>query len=269
MFNGVFFILVVPPYSLQVPYEQLGESFSAEFCAHITFQMAKLEDKVYVLYKAPNRIHVYNISKPYSILEEFSVKHLQSPCDVAACATSNCLYVTDQETRCIWKIVPRDRQVTRWLSDLGEPFTVSVSNDGGVIIPRDGQPSFVEIYNSDAVLILSVRLPEEIQHPTRVVETPTGNIIILHRCRDDLSSVVLSEVTANGNIVNRFAPGDDEELLNDGCRLAIVIDSDDFVVFTSDCDNNRAIVFDSKLEKGEIVNFDDADIEDDNTNTEE
>ena len=244
---------------MHCPPEEFGFQSSSHCQLYVTFQLAALEDKVYVMHKVSNRIHVYNISKPFSILEWFTVKDFKSPHDVAACAISNCLYVTDLETRCIWKIVPSDRQATRWLSNLEEPFTLSVSNDGRVIVPRDGQPSFVEIYNSYSVLIQSVQLPEQIQHPKRAIETPTGNVILLHRCSNH-SVIVLSEVTKNGDIVHRFLSGDEGEVLNDGCRLAIIL-NEDFIeensqVAVIDCDNSKVIIFNSELNIHNVMNSD-------------
>src|SRR6218665_492649 len=263
----VLIIVVVPPFSVHTQFEELEKSLPGLgiVCAGMTCQLLGLEDKVYMIYEASNRIQVFNPRIPFSVLEEIRVKDLKSPYDVAACATSNCLYVTDLETRCIWKIMPSDRQATRWLSNLGEPFTLSMSSDGRVIVPRDGQPSFVEIYNSDAVLVQNVRLPAEIQHAKRVIETPTGNLILLHRCSNH-SSVVLSAVTKNGDTVHRYTPGDEGELLNDGCRLSIVPDGNNFHVLAIDCDNRRTIEFKSDIKEGVIINSDYTAVNNNNSN---
>lgn len=266
-------VVVVPPFSIQFSTEALKDilpGIAVPF-ASLTFRLQKLEDKVYVMYEASNRIHVYDISNPFYILEEFFVKELKSPYDVAACSTSNCLYVSDLESLCIWKIAPSDRQATLWSSVIGKPYTISVLSDGRVIIPRDGKPSSVEIYTSDAVLIEVAWLPEEIQHPMRVVETPTGSFIVLHRCINT-SSVVLSVVAKNGNTVNRFTSGDKGVLLSDGCGLSIMVDEDDiddFAVVATDCDNSKIIVFDSELKTLSFVNSDGTTDIDDNSDTEQ
>lgn len=89
----------------------------------------------------------------------------------------------------------------------------------------------------------------------RVEETPTGNFIILHRCTNS-NSVVLLEVTKNGDTAHRYTPGDVGEVLNDGCRLVIWPNKksiDNFEVFALDYDNSRIIYFGSDLATKGII----------------
>src|SRR6218665_3255810 len=103
---------------------------------------------------------------------------------------------------------------------------------------NDSSPILM-IYGSDAVLIRSIHLPTDIEHPVHAVETSIGNFIILHLWEEkaehwssvrahEMSYWVVSEVTRDGQeVIQRFIPAHEAQKLN--YPRYISLDSDDRV----------------------------------------
>lgn len=215
---------------------------------------------------------VFEDRSPFAIQRRVKVQEIRRPWDMGSSRMQNCLYVTDLESQSIWKIAGDDYKLTRWLSGIGAPFTISVSGEGQVCLTRTGQPqSSLEIYGPDSQLCLYVLLPEDIKFPLHAVETSTGNFVIMYRrrspqeTRDSEGLIVsdspdressggnlmwgVSEVTRDGSVViNCFVPADEPERLNHPEHLAV-----DSEVFVADTRNDRVIQLNSNLTWNKIL----------------
>lgn len=214
---------------------------------------------------------VFEDGSPFGLQRRIRVQEIRRPWDMVSSRVDNCLYVTDLESRSIWKIEGGDDyKLTLWLSGIGAPFTLSLSGDGQLCLTRIGQPlSSLEIYGPDSQLCLSILLPEEMKDTLHAVETSTGNFVILYRrspiqktkdserrtggsdSPDGVSSGGnlmwgVSEVTRDGlMVINSFVPADESKRLNHPEHLVSSVDSD--LVFVADTRNDRVIQLNSDL----------------------
>lgn len=204
--------------------------------------VTKLQNNIYVLTFRPNRILIYDDQNSFELQEELNIDQIFCPQEMAGSEVSDCLYISDSGSRCVWKITPRDHQITRWLPDYS--WALSVLNDGKVIMPRWGQLFSLEMYGEDGSLVRRLKLPVDIEIPKHVVETSKGNLVVSHWCQSRKAWTV-SELTRDGQIMRSYNPLNELQKLDDPCYLSI--DSENRV-YVADCFNkNRVIVLDSKL----------------------
>ena len=168
--------------------------------------VAYLRDKFYVVCDDSGSIFVYDVAPHYTRLDDIPLPcggddDQLSPCDLAACATTLGLYVTDCNRDCIWYISVIDRvTVTRWKNGIGDPYRLSVTADGMVIVPGEGQ---LNIFRPDGILELTVPLSNEVADPQHSVRTSAGTFIIA------TGDGKIVEVSAEGCII-RLCRGDVE-----------------------------------------------------------
>lgn len=203
-----------------------------------------LGNNIYILSPSSNSIFVHQDKEPFQKLREIQTKAIKSPVDIASCQKSNCLYVTDQKSSCLWKVnASQNDQIIKCLDGIGEPYTLSVSSDGCVLMTRCGSPSKLETYYPDTDKGGSIELPEEVDEPQHAVRTSTGNFIVSYG-KKDRKFWSLMEVTTSGQIVRRHDSKKTFQQLNGSYHLAIDINDRVIVV---DFYNNRVMLLDSKL----------------------
>lgn len=105
-------------------------------------------------------IRVFEDTAPFDLLMLIPLDEIGIPCDLKLSAASQCLYVVDLNSSCIWKItLEDDHQVTKWLCSLKRVLGIVVTSDGRVVVLHVDETSSeqsVEIYGSDAVSIRTV-----------------------------------------------------------------------------------------------------------------
>jgi len=139
---------------------------------------------------------------------ELPVEGISVPVDMALSNKFNCLYITESSKHRVWKITlsSPENKVEVWLdSGAGDPFTLSVTNDGRVVMVKRGSPPSLDIYDPDAKLLLPLNLPTPMLKPNHAVETSKGNLIVSY------DSVIVArvqagicEITKAGQIISRF-----------------------------------------------------------------
>lgn len=229
--------------------------------------VAKLRNQLFVLSRSFAAspplctILVFEDRCPFKLQQKLEFKKIRYPRNIDSVERDNCLYVTDSETRCIWKISPEERQedgetkhtllessaVSRLRS-----FTVTVTNGGQILIVNPRRSAF--LFCESEFKFCSpdlIKLPIEIDSPYQVVENSEGNFIFLHRTyietdlnNDDLWNI--SEVSRNGNTIIRQVVGIDKRWLAGDGSVFLCVDPDDRV-FLADTDNGRLILLDSCL----------------------
>lgn len=180
------------------------------------------ENKIYTLLQAPKSLRVYEAREPFALQKIINIDEVQNPEDLAYSTTSNCLYITDEDDECIWKIDLRNDRVTKWLFPMSEPFTLSMSTEGYVLILKGNIISWhLEIYGSDAVLQRRIQLPNEIREPQHAIQTPTGDFIISHSMILPPSKIwVISKVSSDGQVLSKYIPLNVSEECRAPCHLA-------------------------------------------------
>jgi len=90
-----------------------------------------LNNKIFVVYDELPLIVVYMSDEPYTRLPNISINGLKFPQDIAA--GSSCLYVSDIDSRAIWRVKAADSKVDKWLSGLAA-MSVSVTSEEKLVL---------------------------------------------------------------------------------------------------------------------------------------
>lgn len=214
--------------------------------------VTRLQNMLYVLSSSTlfrySSIHVYQADSPFVQLRDLKTKDVAKPNDIAACHINNCLYVTDEgNSKCVWRITLPDDRVTRWLSGIDWPLTLSVSKtDGTVHILRQNSPSVLESYSPAGIRTNTVSLPLNIDKPQQAIETKSGGEFVVSYGWKD--SQVLSHglclLARDGSVVRQFYPRDGVRQMN--CPLHLTVDEDGRV-YVVDSLKNRVVLFDQQL----------------------
>ena len=207
--------------------------------------VAYSDNKIYTLQDGPKSLHVYGDREPFALQKSIQINEVQDPEDLAYSNSSNCLYITDKGEQCIWKIDLRNDQVTKWLRQISQPYRLSVSTEGHVLILKESNSFwYIEIYRSDAVLQRRLQLPNEILEPQHAILSSTGDFIIAH-FTVLWSSSGLSKLSSDGHIVNRFIPRNVAEQFIHLNHLAF--DSVYKRLFALDINGNKVTLLDADL----------------------
>jgi len=235
--------------------------------------VTKLRNEIYVLFDtgySPDvfRIRVFEDRYPFHLQTKIKGEEIRDSTDIVSSEKENCLYFSDTETKCVFKLTrEKDDQhkIIKWLTTDYRPETMSVSRDGELLMINRLSHSLM-IYGSDAELIRSIPLTRYIKDLYHAVETSIGNFIIMNRqetekdkhkhwseIRKDVSNrgYDVSELTRDGQmVIRRFIPSIKTQQLAHNCYLSI--DSDDRV-FVADPVNDRVILLDSDLKWNRIL----------------
>ena len=95
-----------------------------------------------------------------------------------------------------------EHRLTEWLTKEAWPYTLSLSNEGHLLVLRQGEPfSQLEVYSLNATLIRSLHLRQDIKKPHHVVQTSDGNFIISHQLnKASTGPWVISQLTNDGAV---------------------------------------------------------------------
>lgn len=145
---------------------------------HVVFGVTYLKDNIYLL--SNQRLLAYQRDSPYlrNIFDDIAIPEIGGPVDIAACHRTSCLYISDQEKFCVWRILVDEQRIFKWLLEVGEPFSRSVTRAGRVLIPRSEPEPCMDVYNSRADLLSHFLLPCKSWQPLHAVETVNQSIIL-------------------------------------------------------------------------------------------
>lgn len=171
------------------------------------FGIAIIQAKICLLCLSPNAIIVYKEEDLTNPCDELFLDDVVTPMDMAHSKESNCLYITDKSTSSVWRIAfpsSSDNKVHRWLdSAAADPFTLSVTNDGRLVMVIRGPSSCLDIYHPDAQLLLHLELPTPILRPNHAVETSKGTLVVSYDEDVGVQGGVC-EITKEGQFMSRF-----------------------------------------------------------------
>ena len=123
--------------------------------------VTKLRNEIYILLKArdgvPSRIRGFNDRYPFRLQTEIKAEEINGQSDIGSSENENCLYLSDNDERCIWKIIRETddkHKIIKWLIIDYKPWHLSVSRDDELLMINYSTHSLM-IYGSDAELIRS------------------------------------------------------------------------------------------------------------------
>jgi len=144
--------------------------------------------KGYVLTKdGIRRIYVFEDRYPFRLQTEIKANKISYLVDIGSSEKENCLYVSDFQEKCVWKITRETDdtyKIIKWLTTDYAPQTMSVSRYGELLINNQSSQSLM-IYGSDSELIRSIPLTRDSKYSGDVVETSIGNFIFIHLHEDE------------------------------------------------------------------------------------
>ena len=262
----------------------------------IVYGVTKLRNEIYLLCRSAsssgsNVINVFDDGNPSRLQRKINIKQIDFPTDMGSSEKDNCLYVCDFYVRAIWKITKEsdgEHNVIMWLTIGYKPSILSVSSEGQLFVLSytKSNRSIMKVYESDATLIESIQLPEDIGDLHHTVENFNGNFIVSSYTEEEeeeeeeegeeeeedgewvekkeghsgssrtkrrkmkINSVV-SELTRDGQkVIRRFKAVNKEQRLRG--HSFISLDSDDRV-FVIDPGNQRVILLDSNLKWNQVL----------------
>ena len=131
--------------------------------------------KLYAIFKGVNSVDEYMCQPPFEFKRTIPVEGMKNPVDIASCSKFNCLYVTDADVRCVWKIsFSRFRaigDITKIISDVEFPSTlkISVTPIGKLVLVED-----CELADGNMVSRGSVNIYDENGTPKKIYHIPAG-----------------------------------------------------------------------------------------------
>lgn len=128
-------------------------------------------------YHSIKSIRVYDDIIPFDLTMLIPMEIIREPRDFVFSPMLKHLYVVDSDPFCVWKITLGDHKVTKWLSDVGSYFTLSVSSDDEVLLLR---PGVLEIYGPDAVLRRRITFSGTFYSLLEVIPKSNEQFIIVH-----------------------------------------------------------------------------------------
>lgn len=216
-------------------------------------------DVIYVLRHASqsSSIRVYKDQSPIQWQTEILLEGVGLAHDIAASNESQCLYISDKDKKCLWKMTITNCHLSKWLEHVGDPFTMSLSFDDLLVIPRCGQPARIEVYARNAALVHRIQLASEIENIRHAVETPTRSFIVIAQCTERTSGTVqqasrwtVCEVTRDGDAVRVFEAADEAQQLSNPHHLSLDLSDG---VLVADYGNHTVVQFDSDLKWRQIL----------------
>ena len=146
------------------------------------YGVACIADRVYVVVHDLFKIQVFQNTPPFTELPSIVTPELRRPNDMGACKKQNCLYVSDSNHGCVWKIelsrCSSAREITKDWVKVVNPHGLSVAANGWVVIVTR-HPNLVNVYRQDGRLVKEISLSQfEIENPHQALLTKKGSFII-------------------------------------------------------------------------------------------
>lgn len=99
--------------------------------------ITNVEDKIYVLADTPDIIKVYEDRNDFRFIEDIALNETGFLYDIVYNNNSKCVYISDRTTKCIWAMTTTpEHRLTKWLTNVNGPYSLSMTNDGQLMIVR-------------------------------------------------------------------------------------------------------------------------------------
>ena len=223
--------------------------------------VTSLGDRIYVVCHRSNVIAVFTSHQPFRRLQDIVVHGLLYATDIAASASTSCLYVSDLRSDSVWRVNVDSGAVVQWLSGVAAR-AVSVTSEGRivVVVPIDfqrhdhGRSTWrgeVHVCSPEAVTEAIVKLSPDITSPRSVVVTTRKTFVVSHGFRKHEMHRVC-EVDMTGRVLKSFGstPGNGIGQL----RIPASVSLDDKErVIVADFGNNRVLLLNKQLTSPSVL----------------
>lgn len=230
-----------------------------------------LPDKIFVLRQNPTEVLVFESQEYSKHSKRIALSEISNPVDIVAGRQAACLYITDATSLSVWKVSTDDGRAVQWLQNIGNPYTLSLTPKGEVVMVRRGQPSTLEVHSPDGKNILNIKLPPKISLPNHAVETSTATFLVSNG-KEYVKDTGIFEIDKGGNTISYLDFGyanivylsDEvngflEQLCKDiqlGYPRYLALGKAD-QLYATDFQNGGVVVFDSQLCLEQVVGRED------------
>jgi len=207
-----------------------------------------------------NVIAVFTSHQPFRRLQDIVVHGLLYPFDIAASASTSCLYVPALSGS-VWRVNVDSGAVVQWLS--GVPaIAVSVTSEDRIVLlvtidsqrDDDGRWTWrgeVHVCSPEAVTEAIVKLSPDITLPWSVVMTTRKTFVVSHGLEEHVMHRVC-EVDMTGRVLKSFGstPGYGVGQLN--APFCVSLDDKERVI-VADFGNNRVLLLNKQLTSPRVL----------------
>lgn len=217
--------------------------------------VTQLEDQIYVLSSKDNIIHIFK-GETFKSVKQVLLKSFNSSIearDIVACSKAKCIYISDRQGKCIWRLTKDGNELTDWVSFSGDGHfrKLSVALDGQLVMPH-ADPWRIEIFESresKGYPVQQVMLPSDIDKAQSVLKISKNTFLVCHGMDAiDCHRVCKIEVESKnqGHMCRSY--GGKKGRLNMQMDFPSQITVDQFgYVYVADCHNDRVLLLDEKL----------------------
>ena len=160
-----------------------------------------LENKIYVVCRKSNKVHVFQDQEPFDEVEEerIQIEGMADPWDISASQVSRTIFISDNDNRCLWKVHVPDGTLSRWEMD-GRPETLSItpSDELLVVVDREDHHDLIIFGCLDVNRSESIQLPSDVKKIAHAVQSTNGNILMSYSTEDSPDVFLISELSSNG-----------------------------------------------------------------------
>jgi len=223
--------------------------------------VTSLGDRIYVVCTCSNVIAVFTSHQPFRRLQDIVVHGLLYATDIAASASTSCLYVPDLPSHSVWRVNVDSGAVVQWLS--GVPaIAVSVTSEDRIVLlvtidyqrDDDGRLTWrgeVHVCSPEAVTEAIVKLSPYITSPCSVVMTTRKTFVVSHGfLKHEMHRVC--EVDMTGRVLKSFGstPGNGVGQLH--IPVCVSLDDKERVI-VADFRNHRVLLLNKQLTSPRVL----------------
>jgi len=135
-------------------------------------------DYVYVLRGCiSNQIEIYD-KICYKLQRKISVPGLGLARDIAACDINRCAYISDEDNRCVRRVVLRGGAVTYWpVND--QPAGLSVTETQSLLVTCS-EVRKVKEFSTDGKPLRQIQLPKDVIKPWHTIQLSRQQLLVCH-----------------------------------------------------------------------------------------
>ena len=215
------------------------------------------ENKIYVVCRGSNRVHVFPDQEPFDELkeEEIKIEGMKDPEDMSASKVSRSMFISDSGDRCLWRVQMSGGGISRWEMD-GTPGSLSITSSDELIVDVQREDRYyLDIFSClDVTRTQSIPLPTEVKNVRHAVQSSNGNIIILHSTENFPDVYQISELSIDGrNFIRTFDPRSVQSMNFKNWDPRHLSFDDDGHLFVADYRHERVYLLSSQLTDPQIL----------------
>jgi len=185
--------------------------------------------------KGRDQVEMYDVIT-YCLLRRLTVPDLRSVADMASCKHFLCIYISDNDGKCVHRLDVQATAFTRWTTN-DQPWGLSVNASQNVLVTCH-EVRKIKDFSSNGDLLRELTLPDDVIRPLQAIQTRENEFLVSHGGLYDAVHRVC-KISADGrHIVHSHGGkrGSGHGQYNVPAHLAL--DDNEFV-FVADISNRR------------------------------